>query len=412
MRGATKMSELINNREHRKLIIKEILLDLHKGKSVEEVKPRFDTIAADMNAAELSLIEQSLINEGIPVEEIQNLCDVHAAVFKEALSEKPNIEVSKGHPLDVFRDENQALEELMDIQIIPLIDNLRNAMPEQESSVVSGLLEKINLLWDVDKHYSRKENLIFPFLENYGITAPPKVMWGVDDEIRELLKDSKRIAHQYTVDSKDLFINKLEETLHQIKEMIFKENKILFPMLIETLSDNDWMLIQEDSDQIGYCLIEPSTKWQPHKSPLTDIQSKNLIAEGVIKFETGILTPKEIELIFSHLPIDITFVGKDDLVKFFSASKDRIFHRTKTIIGRKVENCHPPASVHVVEQLAADLKTGKKDSESFWLRLGDKYVYIQYIAVRDSKGEFVGVLEATQDIKPIQEITGEKRIMD
>ena len=407
------MSELINNREHRKQIIKEILLDLHKGKSVEEVKPRFDAIATEMNAAELSLIEQSLINEGIPVEEIQNLCDVHAAVFKEALSEKPNIEVSKGHPLNIYREENQALEKFIAIDIRPLLDSLRTSLAEQESEIVRKLLEKLNLLWDIDKHYSRKENLIFPFLENYGITAPPKVMWGVDDEIRELLKESKNISLQYKIGSKELLITKLEETLHQIGEMIFKENKILFPMLMETLSENDWFLIQEDSDQIGYCLIEPSIKWIPSKSPLTDLQeSKVLSSKGVIKFETGILTPKEIELIFSYLPIDITFVGKDDLVKFFSASKDRIFHRTKTIIGRKVENCHPPASVHIVEQLANDLKSGKKDREAFWLRLGDKFVYIEYIAVRDAKGEFVGVLEATQDIKRLQTISGEKRIMD
>ncbi|WP_371377735.1 DUF438 domain-containing protein [Sporomusa aerivorans] len=407
------MSELINNREHRKQIIKEILLDLHKGKSVAEVKPRFDAIAAEMDAAELSLIEQSLINEGIPVEEIQNLCDVHAAVFKEALSEKPNIEVSKGHPLDIFREENQALEELIEKEIRPLAAGLQSAAPGEEPKIVSETLAKINLLWDVDKHYARKENLIFPFLENYGITAPPKVMWGVDDEIRELLKESKRLALHYSSGAKEAFLSKLEETLHQINEMIFKEDKILFPMLLETLSENDWLLIQEDSEEIGYCLIEPATKWLPSNSALTAIETgKNASAQGVIKFATGILTPKEIELIFSHLPIDITFVGKDELVKFFSAAKDRIFHRTKTIIGRKVENCHPPASIHVVEQLVTDLKSGKKDSESFWLHLAGKYVHIQYIAVRDSGGEFIGVLEATQDIKQLQAITGEKRIMD
>ena len=407
------MSELINNREHRKQIIKNILLDLHKGKSVEEVKPRFDAIATEMDAAELSLIEQSLINEGIPVEEIQNLCDVHAAVFKEALSEKPDMEVAKGHPLDIYLAENQALEELITKDIRPLLDNLAAAAAEQEPEVVGKLLEKLNLLWDVDKHYTRKENLIFPFLENYGITAPPKVMWGVDDEIRGLLKEATRIGRHYTPGSKEPLIHKLEETLQQIIEMIFKENKILFPMLMETLSENDWLLIQEDSDQIGYCLIEPSVNWAPHKTGPPDTQNtKSQSAQGVIKFATGILTPKEIELIFSHLPIDVTFVGKDEVVKFFSAAKERIFHRTKTIIGRKVENCHPPASVHIVEQLVEELKSGKKAKEAFWLRLGDKYVYIEYIAVRDANGEFVGVLEATQDISPLQAITGEKRIID
>jgi uncharacterized protein len=408
------MSELINNREHRKQVIKEILLDLHRGKTVADVKPRFDMVAKDMDAAELALIEQSLINEGLPVEEIQNLCDVHAAVFKEALSEKPDVAVAEGHPLDIYRDENQALEKLIETEIRPLLASLQAVSPDDERNIVMRLVEKLNLLWDVDKHYSRKENLIFPFLENYGITAPPKVMWGVDDEIRGLLKESKRMAQHYDAGAKEQLIAKAEETLHQIQEMIFKEHKILFPMLMETLTEDDWARVQEDSDQIGYCLIEPKLKWMPKRADITGDQPKlaDSNAQGFIKFATGVLTTKEIELIFSHLPVDITFVGKDDVVKFFSASKERIFHRTKTIIGRKVENCHPPTSVHIVEQLARDLKSGQKDKESFWIRLGDKYVYIQYFAVRDVNGEFVGVLEATQDIKPLQEITGEKRIMD
>lgn len=408
------MSELINNREFRKKVIKEILLDLHRGKSVEDVKPRFDAIAKDMDPAELSLIEQSLIDEGIEVAEIQNLCDVHAAVFKEALCDKPDVAVAQGHPLDIYRDENQALEKLINEEIQPLLSELKTAPAHSSGEKVIQLAEKLNLLWDVDKHYSRKENLIFPFLENYGITAPPKVMWGVDDQIRTLLKDAKRLALKGDESGRDQLIAKVEEALHQIQEMIFKESKILFPMLLETLSENDWLAIQEDSDQIGYCLIEPHITWKPsgQTRDSTPVALTSHQAAEYIKFSTGVLTPKEIEHIFSHLPIDVTFVDKDGIVKFFSASKERIFHRTKTIIGRKVENCHPPASVHIVEQIAADLKSGKKDQESFWIKMGQKYVHIQYFAVRDEQGEFLGVLEATQDIKPLQEITGEKRIMD
>lgn len=408
------MSELINNREHRKAVIKEIILDLHKGKSVPEVKARFDQVAKDMEAAELSLIEQSLINEGLPIEEVQRLCDVHAAVFKEALADKPDIDIDAGHPLDIYRDENEALEKLIKEEIQPLINELKtgNATPEQD--LILKLREKLNLLWDVDKHYSRKENLIFPFLERYGITGPPKVMWGADDEVRALLKEAKQLAGNYTVSSKEELISKLEAALYQMEEMIFKESKILFPMLLETLSEDDWIQIYEDSDQIGYCLIEPELNWQPARQAIgaagpivTDAHNK-----GYIKLDTGVLTAKELQLIFSHLPVDITFVDKAGIVKFFSATKDRIFHRTKTILGRKVENCHPPASVHIVEQIVDELQSGDKDSESFWIQLGEKYVYIQYFAVRDENNAFIGVLEVTQDIKPLQAITGEKRIMD
>ncbi|CUH96789.1 hypothetical protein P22_2900 [Propionispora sp. 2/2-37] len=408
------MSELINNREYRKQIIKGILLDLHRGKSVEEVKPRFDAIAGDMEPAELSLIEQSLIDEGIKVSEIQNLCDVHAAVFKEALGGKPDEAVPQGHPLDIYRDENQALETLIEEEINPLLEEFKASSPERSAPLALRLAEKLNLLWDVDKHYSRKENLIFPFLENYGITAPPKVMWGVDDEIRALLKDAKHLALHYRPADQKQLIAKTEKTIEQIREMIFKESKILFPMLLETLSENDWLTIQEDSDQIGYCLIEPQINWKPagqnQEAAPAALTSRN--DEEYVKFATGVLTPKEIEHIFNHLPIDITFVDKEGIVKFFSASQERIFHRTKTIIGRKVENCHPPTSVHIVEQIAADLKSGKKDQESFWIKMGNKFAYIQYFAVRDDQGEFLGILEATQDIQPLQQISGEKRIMD
>lgn len=407
------MSELINNREHRKQVIKEILRDLHRGKSVEEVKPRFDAVAGDLAPAEISLIEQSLIDEGMDVTEIQNLCDVHAAVFKETLSEKPDEAVPQGHPLDIYRDENQALEKLIDEEINPLLAEFKAASAERSAALAIQLAEKLNLLWDVDKHYSRKENLIFPFLEKYGITAPPKVMWGVDDEIRALLKDAKGLALNYRSANREQFIEKLEKTIEQVREMIFKESKILFPMLLETLSENDWLAVQNDSDQIGYCLIEPQLHWQPAGSkeePSSAMTSRQ--AADYIKFATGVLTPKEIEHIFNHLPVDITFVDKDGIVKYFSTAKERIFHRTKTIIGRKVENCHPPASVHIVEQIAADLKSGKKDQESFWIKMGDKFVYIQYFAVRDDQGEFLGILEVTQNIQPLQQITGEKRIMD
>lgn len=408
------MSELINNREYRKQIIKEILLDLHRGKSVEEVKPRFDAIAADLAPAEISLIEQSLIDEGMEVSEIQNLCDVHAAVFKEALNEKPDEAVPQGHPLDIYRDENKALEKLIDEEIHWLLQKFKAAPAEQSAALTIRLAEKLNLLWDVDKHYRRKENLIFPFLEKYGITAPPKVMWGVDDEIRALLKEAKRLVLHYQPDNQAQLADQLEKTIEQIREMIFKETKILFPMLLETLSENDWLAVQADSDQIGYCLIEPQLNWQPAGSKEEPVATAMTSREDAnyIKFATGVLTPKEIEHIFNHLPVDITFVDKDGIVKYFSTAKERIFHRTKTIIGRKVENCHPPASVHIVEQIAADLKSGKKDQEAFWIKMGDKFVYIQYFAVRDDKEEFLGILEVTQNIQPLQHITGEKRIMD
>lgn len=408
------MSELIKNREYRHKVLKEIILELHQGKSVQEVKNRFNEVAKDLDPAELSLVEQSLINEGLPVEEVQRLCDVHAQVFKDALEKNPELSVEPGHPVEIFIAENQALKTLIDKEIKPLLDNLQQATEKIEEAVVLQLTEKLNLLWDVDKHYRRKEDLIFPFLEKYEITGPPKVMWGVDDKIRGLLKEAKEIAVHYQPAQKQQFITKMEEAMAQIEEMIFKEEKIFLPMAIKTLSEDEWYQALMDSDEIGYCLVEPKQSWKPARESI-DKEVNHINSgqsSGNVKFETGVLSHEEIDLIYRHLPVDLTFVDKNGIVKFFSATKDRIFPRTRTIIGRKVENCHPPASAHVVEKIVEDFKSGKKDHEEFWIKMGDKYVYIRYHAVRDKSGNFAGVLEVTQDIKPIQAITGEKRIMD
>jgi DUF438 domain-containing protein len=348
------------------------------------------------------------------VEEVQRLCDVHAAVFREALEKNMELSVEHGHPVAIFIAENQALQKLMDQEITPTLIELKQASNQTEKALVLQLTEKINLLWDVDKHYRRKEDLIFPFLEKYEITGPPKVMWGVDDKIRNLLKEAKEIAVTYQSPRKQALITKMEETLAQIEEMIFKEEKIFLPMAMETLSEDEWYQVLIDSDEIGYCLVEPIQSWRPHREYVNKetISQDDKHLTDHVKFDTGFLSPHEIELIYGHLPIDITFVDKNGVVKFFSATKDRIFPRTRTIIGRKVENCHPPASAYVVEKIVEDFKSGKKDSEDFWIKMGDKYIYIRYFAVRDKEGSFTGVLEVTQDIKPIQAVTGEKRITD
>ena len=405
------MSEIINNREYRQKILKEIIKELHSGKTVEEVKPKFEKNFKGVSVNEISQLEQALIKEGIPVEEIQRLCDVHAALFKGSIEEihrqqKP--EEIPGHPIHTFKLENRAIEKLILEKMRPDLEEFLSRDTEENRL---KLLEDLNQLLDIDKHYSRKENLIFPYLEKYGITAPPKVMWGVDDEIREELKQVKNLLIDYK-GNKEKVKEELNKALTKVTEMIFKEENILFPMVLETLSEDEFLAIAEESDEIGYCLIQPEKQWRPVNVNVESKESEEKLSpHGYIKFETGILTPKEISLIFNHLPVDITFVNKEGIVKYFSQGKERIFARTKSVIGRKVENCHPPASVHIVNKLVEDFKAGVKDHEDFWIKLGDNFVYIRYFAVRDEKGEYQGTLEVTQNIKSIQKITGEKRLL-
>lgn len=411
------MSELINNREYRQKVLKELIMELHQGKTVEDVKARFEKLIEGISALEITEMEQALILEGMPVEEIQNLCDVHAAVFKGSIEEihsPQKTEDIPGHPIHTFKLENRELEKLINDKILPELDSLSSSHTPEKVNQLKAAFES---LWEIDKHYSRKENLLFPLMEKHGITAPPKVMWGVDDEIRDAIKETRKLLES-EMSNLELVTEKGKAVANRVLEMIFKEENILFPMVIESFSEDEWVEIAEASDEIGYCLIKPQGIWKPvqvkmekQEAAREENKGERPIKSGQVEFDAGQLTPEEINAILNTLPIDITFVDKNDTVKYFTQGKERIFVRAKTVLGRKVENCHPPASVHIVEKVVEDLKSGKKDHEDFWLKLGDQFVYIRYFAVRNAKGEFLGVMEVTQNIKPILEITGEKRLM-
>lgn len=411
------MSELINNREYRQKVLKELIMELHNGKSVEEVKSRFEKLIEGISASEISEMEQSLIREGMPVEEIQNLCDVHAAVFKGSIEEihsPQKAENTPGHPIHTLKLENRELEKLITDTILPGLERLSSSANTDD---IQNLKKAFEVLGEIDKHYSRKENLIFPVMEKHGITAPPKVMWGVDDEIRDALKEVRRALAGESVNV-EFVQEKGKEVANRVPEMIFKEENILFPMVLESFTEDEWVQIAEASDEIGYCLITPSDLWKPVRGKAEKERTKGEentgevpFQNGVIQFDAGQLLPEEINAILNTLPLDITFVDKEGAVKYFTQGKERIFARAKTVLGRKVENCHPPASVHVVEKVVEELRSGKKDHEDFWIKLGDQFVLIRYFAVRNAAGEYLGIMEVTQNIKPIQAITGEKRLM-
>lgn len=404
------MSEFINNREYRKKVLKQLIMELHEGKKLEEVKPKFEETFSGIAATEIAEIEQEIIMEGMPVEEVQRLCDVHASIYKGNIEDihRPADSIP-GHPVHTFKLENRALEKHISEVVEPQLEFFYQDNSDENTY---KLIEDLNLLLDIDKHYSRKENLLFPYLEKYGITAPPKVMWGVDDEIRNEIKAVKGLLHKFS-DNKNEVVDKCKTVLEKIKEMIFKEESILFPMALDTLTEDEWFNIMSESDEIGYCLVEPQGIWVPDRIDIEKEEEEegNQVSNGYIKFETGILTAKEISNIFNHLPFDVTFIDENDVVKYFSHGKERIFARTKSVIGRTVQNCHPPGSVHIVEKMLEDFKSGAKDHEDFWIKMGNMFIYIRYFAVKDKEGQYMGTIEVTQNIKPIQELDGEKRLL-
>jgi hypothetical protein len=410
------VSDLINNREvlsvndqKRQDILKSLILKLHDGVDPEEVKKEFRANFTGVSSYEISQMEQQLMVEGMSVEEVQRLCEVHADIFKGSVDQvhtQSREEESIGHPVRVMREENYAITSLIEDDIMPKLDAYFN---HPEAPVKNMLLTDLNLLSDIDKHYSRKENIIFPFMERYGITAPPKVMWGVDDEIRAELKEAKRLIVE---DDKETAKEKIYPVLERIKEMIFKEEQILIPMILEKFTEDEWLEIAEDSEEIGYCIVEPKGKWAPNRvSFLSKKVEGKLPTDGNIRFGIGYLSMKELETIMNALPIDLTFIDDKDTVKYFNIAKERIFPRTKSVIGRNVSNCHPPQSVGTVEKLLADFKSGKKDSEAFWIDMKGMFILINYYAIRDDAGKYMGTLEVTQNVKSIRELTGEKRLL-
>lgn len=410
------MSELINNKEHRQEILKKLIKSLHEGKSVDDVKEEFKKHFSNVSTSEISQIEQALVKEGLPVEEVQRLCDVHASVFDGSIED---IHASKdyskliGHPVNVLMEENKAITKVVEEEIFPYLEQY---LKNKDNTSILMLRIGFDRLWEVDIHYSRKEYLIFPHLEKRAITTPPKVMWGVDDEIRADIKDVIKYLSQPNIDAEELK-TKVEKTTQKVLDMVFKENNILIPLLVDTLTFYDWIKIDEATPEHGYCLVKPARSWKVESTEeIKDKEEKESIKgeipKGAIPFDAGSLTPDEINAIFNTIPFDMTFVDANDKVKYFTQGKERIFDRPKTIIGREVSMCHPPASHHVVEALVERLKKGERDHEDFWIQAKDKFILIRYYAVRDKDGNYLGTLEVTQDIKPLRELQGEKRLAD
>ena len=303
------MSEMINNREYRQKVLKELIKELHEGKSVEEVKARFATLIEGVSPTEISQMEQALIREGMPVEEVQRLCDVHAAVFKGSIEEihrSENEADIPGHPGHTFREENRAIERSL----------MKGFTCDRSGqSKIAGIPGPLPLffkeLLQIDKHYSRKENLLFPYMEKYGITAPPKVMWGVDDEIRAQIKEVLALL-QDSGSEKEIVLEKAAAAVDRVNEMIFKEENILFPMVLETLTQNEWVEIEEASDEIGYCFYKPATRWLPIARDEAAAEQKPEKEAGTeyVHFDAGYMLPEEVNAMLNTLPIDITFVDK------------------------------------------------------------------------------------------------------
>lgn len=405
------MSELINNSKNRKELLKHMILQLHNGDAPELVRNRLVELLKSIPYDEVVEVEQELISEGLPVEEVLKFCDIHQMVLDGHIDQSGAKSIPEGHPVDTFKKENLELGKVIN-ELEKLFSKVKQIKENDVKQWLIKVHTQLNSLMDADKHYKRKEYLVFPFLEKYEITGPPKVMWGKHDEIRALLNTSlEAVSSAGTVTPDEAAIMTelvLLPAVKAISDMIVKEETILLPMCMDKLTDDDWFSVYQQTNEFGYCLFDPQAEWKPNGVKIGEIVYNT---GNNIQLATGSFNLNELETLFRTLPIDITFVDRDDKVKFFSLGPDRVFTRNRAIIGRDVRMCHPPSSVHVVEQILSDFKSGKENSAAFWISMGGRFIYIEYFALKDKNNSYLGTIEFTQDLTKLRKLEGEQRLL-
>ena len=408
------MSEIINNRQQRVEIMKSLIRQLHSGATEEHVKHQLETMLDEADYGDVFMMEVQLVKEGIPAENIQELCDTHSRVLRNHLDLTETPQTLPGHPVNTFLRENQEITKATSKTrlLIQKLDKL--AEDEDATEQIRVIQQNLNELMDVDKHYRRKEYLVFPYFEKNDLPGPALVMWGKHDEARGLMKETiaglQQIETITAAEAKAYALFTMIPALDALDEMIYKEEKILFPTAMDLLSEQDWYDIYQQSDEYGFCLYVPEFEWVPEGGVTAQVK-KTAATGGKLQMPTGSFSLEEITAMFSVLPFDLTFVDKDDTVRYFTPGKDRIFDRSRAILGRKVQYCHPPKSVHIVNKIVSDFKAGKQDRACFWINARGKMVYICYYAMRGPEGEYMGTLEVTQDITEIRGLEGERRLL-
>jgi DUF438 domain-containing protein len=403
--------------EYRQQQLKEIVKDLHEGSDIKAVQRRFAELIRNVSPEEIAQMEQALIVEGVPVEQVQKVCDVHVQVFEQALERQKKSKVLPGHPVHTYLQENRALRRILK-RMRPLLRQVPRRREEFQ-----GVLEELKA---VEIHYRRKENQLFPYLEQVDFTGPSKVMWGKHDEIRAQLRDFEKAYEQ---ENWSQFAVLGRGLLRAIRRMIFMEEKILFPTSLKKLSERQWAEVRRGEGEIGYAWVQPGNLWDPSvviaasaarelgkasgsEVPAADEVTSAAAAPGEIPLDVGALIPQQINLMLKNLPIDMTYVDENDRVRYYSQGRERVFPRSPAIIGRTVQNCHPPNSVHVVEKILESFKQKEKDTAEFWLTLNDRFIHIRYFALYDQEGAYRGVVEVSQDVTDIRALKGQKRLLD
>lgn len=400
----------------------EIKLDYLNGKiSLEDAKKRMAASFEKITAEEFAIAEQHLQTYGISDDMLAERMEEILEIFKGILV-STELNLPKGHPIRTYIDETDEISKVLSSMETQL----------EKKFIKNQWLELYDKLSEINIHFSRKQNQLFSALERKGFDKPSKVMWTLDNNIKDIIRKSKVLLKE-DLDSEFLAIQ--PEVIEMIKDMMIKEREILFPTSMELLTDEDFKNMRISDDEIGYCLIPnpPDFKNQGSKEDNSSLINEEIVnmdllkdlasvlqkhgvtspkkEDEVLNVSQGLLTLKQINLIFKHLPVDLSYVDENELVKFYSDTKHRVFPRSAGVIGRAVQNCHPRESVDTVEKIIKAFKSGEQNEAEFWLEIGGKFIYIIYTAVRDEEGNFKGVLEMMQDATHIRSLTDSQRLL-
>ena len=429
------MSESMKgNDKERQEVLKGIIRSLHDGVPVEKLQKTFAKILKETTPEEIAAMENALIEEGFSPDEVRRLCDVHVRVFEKSLAKAGRPVKIPGHPIYTFIQENKIAKNILK-ELARHAKRLRKGEPKADD--IEAFAESFARFREIDKHYARKENQLFPALEHKGFTGPTKVMWGRHDEIRQLIKEAKAIFDAR--DWKNLH-RKIKTLEGAVKKMAFLEEKILYPTAARKLDDIEWAGIKRGEPEIGYAWVTPSNLWDAEVAKALATAHKMGAAAGTsppppptaappgaahasaappapeplagLKLSEGRLTAEQIDLLLGALPFDVTFVDENDVVRYYSATEHRIFPRSPAIIGRAVQNCHPYKSVNVVNDIIRSFKEKKKGVAEFWIQSQGKFIHIRYFPLYDGAGAYRGVIEVSQEVSGIRALEGERRLLD
>ena len=325
----------------------------------------------------------------------------------EFLGTNNNSNLPDGHPVKVYLDENRLIRDI--------IENINNININENFQQFLIFFEQLCL---IEKHYARKENQLFPYLETYGWTSPSQNMWAFHDQIRDEIRALKKeIQKEEDKDIVEISQN-LQMLFRSIDHLMQVEENRLLPNALNMLSEDDWKEMREGDEEIGWMFDKAPTKYPAPTTeyihPSQDRKKRKLpfSLDGRIRLDEGYLLEEQLNLMLQFMPVDLTYVDENDIVVFYNRGDNRVFPRSAGIIGREVKFCHPPKSVDQVLMILREFKAGRRDEAEFWIEFKGKFIHIQYFAIRDKDNNYKGVIEMSQDVTHIRNLKGEQRLLD